>query len=198
MFQFGSCLEIADETMLKHHSNDELLERFNNYCEHTNNSHNKIYYNGDEFLSMFTKAEIADYATYKYRLCDDFVRVEDYGFVSANDVYDLINNSYEMDAYYLQNEDYELKTAYDLYLQSLVKDEVVSMEDWVENILHFYDGDKEEHEYDVNSFPAIMKIFSSHFSEIYHHSSEKQIQHAKEIIEERTDIFPDDFIEANL
>ena len=88
--------------------------------------------------------------------------------------------------------------AYADYLQSLADDSNVSIQDWIENIIFYHDNDRDRKDYGIDTCGMLLKPFSSHFSEIYHHSSEKQIQHAKEIIEERTDIFPDDFIEKNL
>ena len=88
--------------------------------------------------------------------------------------------------------------AYADYLQSLADDSDVSIQDWIENIIFYHDNDRDRKDYGIDTFGMLLKPFSSHFSEIYHHSSEKQIQNATKIIRDRTDIFPDDFIEMNL
>lgn len=199
MFKFKSRFEIAQD-VTDAYDDDELFARFNEYCDNCNNPDDMIFYNDEEFLEPFSKDEIADYASYKYCSTDMYVRMTIYGFESDNYLRNLIDDGYvhDMNRDFLCRDDVELQNAYDDYLESLADDDDISIQDWVENILLYHDNDGDKKYYDIDSSAMIMEIFTLDFSDIYHHSSEKQIQNATKIIRDRTDIFPDDFIEKNL
>lgn len=74
MFKFKSRLEIADE-VFRSYDNEELFTRFNDYCDRINDPYSRLYYNDNEFLSMFSKDEIANDASYKYKIGDPYVRL---------------------------------------------------------------------------------------------------------------------------
>lgn len=88
--------------------------------------------------------------------------------------------------------------AYADYLQSMVDNRDVSIQDWIENIIFYHDNDRDRKDYGIDTFGMLLKPFALRCLDICRHSSAKQIQYAKTIIKDRTDIFPEDFIEANL
>ena len=196
MFKFKSRLDIAKD-VINSYDEEKLFARFNDYCE---DFYDAVFYNDSEFLSMFSKDDIADYASYKYRPNDTYVRLTPYGFESTNRLRDLIDGYYIEDVGYslLQNDDIELQNAYDDYLKSLAEDDSVSIQDWVENIVFYNDNDYDKKSCDIDSSAMIVKKFTEHFSTIYNRSNQKAVQYATKVIKERTDIFPDDFIEKNL
>ena len=199
MFKFKSRFEIAQD-VADSYDNEELFSRFNKYCDEGNDVDDMIYYNDSEFLEAFSKDEIADYASYKYRSTDTYVRMTIYGFESDNYLRNLIDDGYihDMNRDFLRHDDVELQIAYADYLETLAADDSISIQDWIENIIFYHDNDDEKKYYGIDSSALVLEALTLYFSDIYNRSSEKQIQHAKEITEKRTDIFPENFIEENL
>lgn len=201
MFKFKSREEIAHD-ITDSYDDDELFERYNNYLEDGYASFDEyIHENDDEFLSAFTKEEIANYASYKYRFNDPYVRATTWGFESADYLRNLIDDDCvcEMIISLLMDDDAEFQNAYDDYLESLANDDSISIQDWVENIIFYNDSDSYDKKcYGIDSSAMIVKKFTEHFSTIYNRSNQKAVQYATKVIKERTDIFSDDFIEKNL
>lgn len=199
MIKFKSRSEVAKDVVGSYDEN-KLFSRYNDYCEMNNNIDDMVYYNDSGFLSMFSKDEIADYASYKYRSTDNYVQLSIYGFVSSNYLDDLIKdcNISDMNNCFLQNYDSEFQVAYEEYLDDLAEDETVSIQDWVENIIFYSDEDKANRRIGIYSFDIILEKFTEYFAVIYNHSDKKAIEAATTTIKERTDIFPVYFIETNL
>lgn len=200
MFKFKSRLDIAKD-VTNSYDDDELFARFDDYLEKNNASFDEyVHCNDDEFLSGFTKDEIANYASYKYRPNDPYVRLTTWGFESTNYLRNLIDDDYiyEMIIDLLMDDDVELQNAYDDYLETLANDDSISIQDWVDNIVLYYDSDNyEKKSFDIDSSAMIVKKFTEHFSTIYNRSNQKAVQYATKVIKERADIFPDNFIEKN-
>lgn len=196
MLKFKSRLGIAKD-VINSYDDDELFTCFSDYCE---DFYEAVFYNDSDFLSMFSKDDIADYASYKYRPRDTYVRLTIWGFESTNRLRDLIDDYCveNMGYYMLDNDDIALQNAYDNYLESLTDDNSISVQDWVDNIIFYHDNDYDKKSCDIDSSAMIVKKFTEHFSTIYNRSNQKAVQQAITIIKERTDIFPDDFIEKNL
>lgn len=198
MFKFKSRFEIAQD-ITDAYDDEELMTRFNDYCDKNKDPDNLIFYNGDEFLSMFSKTEIADTVSYNYYSNDTYVRLTPCGFESANYIRDLLDDDCirDMNRNLLRDDDEELQKAYDDYLESLAYDNDISIQDWVENIVLYHDSDDDKKYYGIDSSEMIEYLFTLNFSKIYNHSLGKQIQYAKAIMKDRTDIFSD-FTEIDL
>lgn len=200
MFKFKSRLEIADE-VFRSYDNEELFTRFNDYCDRINDPYSRLYYNDNEFLSMFSKDEIANYASYKYKIGDPYVRLTaHHGFESSCHIRDILRD-YEisdMIDFFLDHDDYDLHKAYVDYLEDLVEDEDISIRDWAENFLFYYDNEKANRTDGIYCSHVIMSIWTESFPDIYNRSNQKDLKIVHKLIKDRTDVFPDDFIEANL
>ena len=175
----------------------DLLSRFNDYCDFCNPD-NHVYPNIRRYISTFPKEQIS--ASPQYRRHDNFFCSTSNGLKSAKNIRDLIDDdkTYKMNVLFLLNDDQMLNQIYSNYLDTLVEDNNTSIQEWVENLIFYHDEDKESQDFGINSFQLIMKKFIENFFIICHHSSQKTIKTATKIINDRTDIFPDDFIEKNL
>ena len=201
MLKFKSRLDYAQE-ITKSYDDDELIERFDTYCTCTHNDYDAVYYNDDHALDGYSYAYIASSCRdgSSYDISDTYICYTEDAPKSTNCLREFIddNQTMKMNLYFLANNVPWLNDLYDNYLETLAEDDSVSIQDWVENIVFYNDNDYDKKSYDIDSSAIILKVFSSRFSDIYNHSSEKQIQNATKIIYDRTDIFTDDFVEDNL
>lgn len=199
MRKFKSCLDIAND-LIHHYDNDKLLRTFNNNCEKTANPDSMVFYNDDDFLDLFGKNEIADYASYKYHSNDRYVKTTVYGFESSNRLRDLISKEdlETMTIVLLKTDNPELFQGISNYFQSLVKNCFISIQDWVDNIVFYHDQDQEKKLYGIDSSIPMLTIFRMNFSNIYKQSSERQVEHALKTIHERNDLFSENFIANHL
>lgn len=201
MFKFKSHLDHA-QAISESYDDDKLIEYFDTYCVKTHNDYDAVCYNDDCALDGYSYAYIAHTCRdgSSYNVNDTYICYTEDGPKSTNCLREFIddNQIMKMNLYFLANNASWLNDAYDDYLEILADDGSISIQDWVENLVFYHDKDDDKKNYGIDSSIMILKTFSSHFSKIYHHSSEKQVQHAKEIIEDRTDIFPENFIEENL
>lgn len=201
MFKFKSRLDHA-QAISESYDDDKLIERFNTYCACTENDYDAVYYNDDCALDGYSYAYIVHSCRdgSSYDVNDVYICYAEDGPKSTNCLREFIddNQIMKMNLYFLVNNVSWLNDAYDDYLETFADDDSISIQDWVENIILYHDNDDDKKNYGIDSSIMIMKVFSSRFSDIYHHSSEKQIQNATRTMHDRTDIFPDDFIEKNL
>lgn len=106
-----SYTDFVRDEIVDSYSDNELIDKWNEYCDDNMDYNSQICANDEEFLDLFSKQDIASRICYgEYSINDDYVVLDGYeNFKSSNYPEDLLSkedltdwivqNSYEEDAY---------------------------------------------------------------------------------------------------